>query len=308
MIWESGGSWRRARAVSAGPPLPDGRGSVRLSPWLFCGVFLLLSVTTVLRSESRFSIPFENFRRAHDSKVFGEELAKALGKPSNFEEDISYLISVVSSTDEDQAVQDRALEELFFRAFELANSTTQQIEAFRPAIPLFERHLNEALADTNSKWTLPLLSLTAFAGLQPSPQTIPLFYRVLDAKDDRRKDLGPGDRTTWLAALIAVARLSPRPAEAKKALLARVGKLDSEETMGVFSYALDDPNFLAIFTKYLESTDVEEQRSAMRHLVHAGALAAPALDILRGLQRCRNLDKEVAANITIVIDKIVGEK
>ena len=47
-------------------------------------------------------------------------------------------------------------------------------------------------------------------------------------------------------ALIAIARLHPRPAEAsKKALLARAGKLNSEETIGVFSNALDDPSFLA---------------------------------------------------------------
>ena len=280
---------------------------LKLNRLLWAAV-LLPSVAGVLCAESRFAIPFENLRRNHDSKAFGEEIRKAREHDSTFDEDIAYLISVVSSTDTEQAVQDRALEELFFMAFDRANYTTRQIDAFRPAIPVFERHLNEALADTNSKWTLPLLSLTAFAGLQPSPQTVPLFYRVLDAKDDRRKDLGPADRTTWLAALIAMARLHPRPAEAKKALLARVGKLDSEETMGVFSYALDDPHFLAMFAKYLESTDVEEQRSAMRLLVHAGALAAPALDTLRGLQQRRNLDNEVAANVKAAIDKIEGKR
>jgi hypothetical protein len=92
--------------------------------------------------------------------------------------------------------------QLYLIAFQLANATAQPINAFRPTIPIFESHLDEALADINSKWAMALFTLTGLAGLQPDPQVIPVFYRMSD--DPRLKE----------KALFALARLSPRPPEA----------------------------------------------------------------------------------------------
>ncbi len=254
-------------------------------------------ITADLHAESRFTVPFENFRRTHDSDEFGKQERKALEQPAmDLGEDVAYLAAVCSEGKE-PFLQDQALQALIITAFQTAQLTTKPVDAFRPAAAVFENHLDDALADVNSKWAAALLSLTALAGLQPSPRAIPLFYRIV----------GESTKLTD-EALLALARLSPRPAEAKRILLERSPNLDRDERMEILAFALDDPDFLAIFARSLESEDAYEQRRAIKYLVHVGPLAKPALEILYRLQQRPNLDKEVAANTKTAIVQIEGAK
>jgi hypothetical protein len=188
----------------------------------------------------------------------------------------------------------------------MSQFTTKPIDAFQPAMSVFEAHFDEASADVKSKWNGMLLSLTALAGLQPSPRLIPLFYRVLDDKYTSAMRGKSGDMTEL--ALIALARLNPRPPEAKRILLQRTPKFDRDERIEILAFALDDPDFLAIFAKSLESTEVYEQWRATKYLVHVGASAKPALQILHRLNQRTDLDKEVASNVKTAIDQIEGRK
>ena len=258
-------------------------------------VAMLLSTANIVHAESRYVAPFENLRRTHDLTAFGGDLRKAREEPvADMGQDITYLLDVVSSTDNDPAVQVQALQELYMIAFALANYTTEPIEAFRPAIRLFEAHLDEALADPTSKWAWSIVSLTAFVGLQPRPRTIALFRLLVDSKDERVQEI----------AMVALARLHPRPAEAKQTLISRLDKVHAGVRILVASYALDDPDFLAILTKFLEGTDPDEQRDAIRILAGSGGIAKPALPALRRLQQRKNLDPEVARNVNIAIGNI----
>jgi len=256
-------------------------------------------IAGALQAESRFAVPFENFRRTHDSGALYRTMSSGtvMQAKANLYEDIGYLIPVCADGQE-PILQDQALLQLYLIAFQLANATEQPINALRPAIPIFESHLDEALADINSKWAMALFTLTGLAGLQPDPRVIPVFYRMSEANDPRLRE----------KALFALARLSPRPPEAKRILLQKAATFDSGERIEILSYALDDPDFLGIFAKSLESKDVSEQRRATKLLVHAGVSAKPALEILLRLQQRPDLDTQVSANIQAAINQIQGSK
>lgn len=261
---------------------------------LILAAILVASITADLNAESRFAIPFEALRRAHDLKTFGEEMEKALGQPAtNIAEDIAYLADVCSD-DKDELIQDKALRELGILAFELSQRTSKPVDAFRPVLAVSEKHIDEALANVGSKWAGTFAWLTAFAGLQPSPRAIPVLCRALGDKDNRMTDLF----------LIALARLSPRPAEAKRILLERAPKFDRDERIEILAFALDDPDFLAVFAKSLESEDAYEQKRAIKYLVYVGASAKPALEILYRLQQRPALDRQVAAAVKTAIEQI----
>jgi len=271
---------------------------IRSNGILILTAILVTSIAADLDAESRFATPFENLRRTHDLGTFGEEMQKALDQPTtNGPEDVAYLADVCSD-DKDELLQDKALRELEVLAFEIAQSTAKPLDAFRPVMAVSEKHIDEALAKPSSKWAGTLAWLTAFAGLQPSPRAISLLCRALDDKDNRMTDVF----------LIALARLSPRPAEAKRILLERAPAFDRDERVQILAFALDDPDFLAIFAKSLESTEAWEQRQAIKYLVHIGASAKPALEILYRLQQRPDLDKEVAAKVKTAINQIESSK
>ena len=94
--------------------------------------------------------------------------------------------------------------------------------------------------------------------------------------------------------LIALARLKPIPERAKAMLLSGVEKVDLKSKLEI---AIDNPDVLKVFLKYLDSDDVNEQRLVTQVLSQAGPSARPTLDALRRLQQRPDLDAEVARHI-----------
>ena len=272
----------------------------RIIPRLIWTVAICSTVTEMALAESKYSAVFESFRISHDEKEFSLKMRKALevqgASTASVTEDIRYLISLVEFTDAEPIVQDYALTYLQFIASLYANWMAP-VEAFSPAIPIFERHLNEALSDPTSKWTRPILYMTAFVGLQPSTQTIPLFYSLLNRKGILAD-----------IAVVALARLHPRPPEAKKIIMAYAEKdLQKDDSLSVLLYALDDADLLAIFARSLESENIAEQRRAVELLDRPGNFAAPTLNILRRIETSV-LDEETTQHIKNTIERIEGKR
>jgi hypothetical protein len=210
----------------------------------------------------------------------------------DFREEIPFLIGVISS-DNDFAILELARSRLLGFAYDrILQNNPLFSDLFRPAQPVFERHLEEAETDENSVWGAAIISLTTFVGLQPSSQRVlALIYRMVDDKDERRQG----------AALIALARLKPLPSEAKRVLISRTakteGKTSGPEVLEILGFAIADLDLLRILLKSAAGNDVLGQRAAVRALSRADPMPKEVLDLFRRLLQRKDLDENVAPTV-----------
>jgi hypothetical protein len=247
--------------------------------------------------QSKYAGPFENYRRNRDPAAFGKEMQKAEELGIDLRDEVPFLLGVIASSG-DKLIREEARLSLFTLAWgQVLNDHPSVKEVFRPAVAVFEAHLDEALIDESFGWGSSIASLTAFIGLQPDERSLALFYRMLDYKDKRAHGI----------ALTALARLKPLPSAAKRLLLSRTGNYPLRERLEVLAFAIEDSDVLQTYARYLESNDIEEGRLATRMLSRIGPQAKPALELLQRLQQRSDLDEEVAANVKAAIDHIQKE-
>jgi hypothetical protein len=262
--------------------------------------YLVLALSSVIWAESKYAGPFENYKRTRDKTVFDQEIAEIRESGGiDFRQDIPFLIDLVASSG-DLLVENQARDVLFglayYGLFLSPGLDPSFSELFRPAVAIFESHLDEALKEPEDThgWSHPIASLTAFVGLQPSPRTLTLFYRMAKSKSPGDSGLG----------LIALARLKPLPLEAKNIILSRTKSTGLQSNAEILSFAIDDPDVMKRFLKSLESDNVDEQRAATKRLSWMGAYPAPIRDALRRLQQRKDLDEDVFTNVKAAIERI----
>jgi hypothetical protein len=260
--------------------------AMRRATWIG---FSLLAASAVTLAQSKYEAPFETYRRTLDVQALDEGVSEAHRKTTHFEEDIRYLVSVLEPDGFDETAQEAARQELDAIAYSvIAYSGSASIQDyFRPAMEALQEHMPEASADTDSKWALSLVSLTAVVGLQPAPSTVELIYRMLDGKNTHFRNI----------ALLALARIKPLPPDANKILLSRGVALDPKGRLEMWSLALDDAEVREAFLKYLDSEHVEDQRLATLVLSQINVSPQPILDQLLRLKGLKDLDPQVAANL-----------
>jgi hypothetical protein len=259
------------------------------------GLLLALASAAAL-AQSKYEAPFENYRRTLDVQAFGEAIRSAGGQTTHFDEDVKYLASVLAPGSFDATAQEIARQQLDVLAFGvMAYSGSASIQNyFRPAIEALQAHIPGASADTESKWAGSLVSLTAFVGIQPTPPTVGLIYRMIDSKNQRLGNI----------ALLALARIKPLPPGASKILLSRSAALDEKGRLEMWACALDELDMREAFLKYLDSEDVEDQRLATLVLSQFNGSTQPILDQLALLRGRKDLDAQVAANL----DRVFARK
>lgn len=263
------------------------------------------SLSVIVSAQSKFAGPFENYKRTGDKTAFDNAMAemRESGQAIDFRKEVPVLTDLVAAGS-DLMTQNLARDMLLSLAYQLGiglwiSSSVfdpKSSELFRPAMAIFESHLKEALLEPEDThgWSHPIASLTALLGLQPSPPTLVVLYRM--AKSKHLGDHGLG--------LLALARLKPLPPEAKRIILSRTESLGVRSTLDALGFALDDPDVLNIFLKSILSDDVGVQRDATKRLSWTGTYPEPIRDVLRRLQQRKDLDEYVAEHVKAALDRI----
>jgi hypothetical protein len=246
----------------------------------------------------RYAPVFENYRLSHDRGAFMRQMEAAEKDGIDIRVEVQFLVNSLSSGT-DPLIQERAESCLFILLNRELNNLDPAVgEVFRAAIPVFESHLNEAELDRNSRWATSLVSLTAFAGLQPSSRALRLMYRMVDDKDERTQGL----------ALLGLARLKPLPSEAKQILISRLvkapDKMSGPDVLGILTYALDDPDVQTILLESASSDDPKAQWAVVNMLYTLGPPPPRALDILRRFEERQDLGKDLAETVKAAIARL----
>jgi len=253
----------------------------------------VIGCSGVAWSQSKFAAAFDKFRRTGDRAVLYKELNGANHLGLDLRIEIPALLDVVSYSNDPVAL-DIARGEVCSLAFE----HPLEVDVFRPALLVFERHLQEAESDERSVWGSSIVGLHAIFGFQPSSRVLALMFRMVDYKD------------TWSqsAALKALARVQPLPKEVKELFRSRItkqqGKISGPELLPTLVYALPDPDALEILTTSAESDDPKTQRIATQVLSRMSPIPQPAAEVFRRLQSRKDLDEDVKANVKAAIDRI----
>ncbi|MEO8368839.1 MAG: hypothetical protein ABI806_06545 [Candidatus Solibacter sp.] len=251
------------------------------------------SLSSVGLAQSRYAAPFENYRRSHDSEKLGNELRDVSG--IKFSEDIPYLIGVISNDNEETLVRWARLKLLTITSGLVGVDIAAIQDRFLPAIPVFENHLASASTDDEKfQWAMSIASLTAFVGLQPTPDGLSLFYRMVESGHEGNRRI----------ALLALARVKPLPAKAKGLILHHYPGEFPSARLGRFAFALEDADIQKEFVSFLDSDEVQDQQLAAKTLADVGPRARPALAALIRLQNRPGLDETVARNVKKAIDAI----
>ena len=250
--------------------------------------------------QSRYAAIFEKFARTGDRSTFLHEMSDANQGPTDIRVEVPVLVEVIASSNNSPIAQEEARGRLCMLAFSrpLAYDNPIEREIFRPLVSVFEWHLNEAEKDSESKWGVSIVALTAHLGFPPSPQALTLIYRMLNYRDQRAQ----------ATALLALSRLRPLPEEAKRVLFSRLeklgGKASGPETLSILAYAIQDSDVLQTFVKFAESADVNEQEIATETLSRLTPIPESAVEVFRRLRKRDDLDSRVEANVKAAIRRI----
>lgn len=175
------------------------------------------------------------------------------------------------------------------------NDSIDTKQLFEPALDLVSKHVDEAIANPRSSWRGDIVLLAAFTGIMPTPPMITLFNQMLDSENSLERN----------RAFLALTRVRPLPSGVKEILLSRVENLgELRGRLDTMIFALDDSDVLAAYLKYLESSNVEEQRTTSNVLRLSGSKAKPLHNALLHLQKKEGLDQDVKGNVGRTIEQL----
>src|SRR5712664_1987413 len=104
---------------------------------------LILSLSGLLPGQSKYAGAFENFKRTRDPEAFAREIDEAESRGIDLRVEVPFLVDILSSSS-DQAIQEKARFKLFGLAYGWRTNLHPLVaEVFRPAVAIFERHLDE---------------------------------------------------------------------------------------------------------------------------------------------------------------------
>jgi hypothetical protein len=265
---------------------------MRLNGFAALPALIFIGASSLVWAQGGYALPFENYRRSHDGAKLTEELRDLGG--INFSEDIPYLIGLISNDPDDDLVGEARVR-LFTISSGLIGTNYAKIrEAFTGASAAFERRLAVAPVASAPNWEFSIASLSAYVGLQPTPQARALLLRMLTSKNEGAAKL----------AMLGLARTRPLAPEAKAMLIEDAGWEKRAWRLVACAFNLDDADVLKAFLTYLENDDVQEQQQASKILADSGPMARPALDSLLRLQKRPGLDPNVSRNIEKAIEAI----
>jgi hypothetical protein len=253
-------------------------------------LFLGLYADSVF-GQSKMAGVFENFRRTGDKAALLKELSEAEDSGIDLRVEIPVLLNIISYGD-GMIEQTAASSEVCALAYMHAG----EVDEFRPAIQIFERHLSDKKGDV--PWGLELVMLHAILGLQPDAQTLALIYEMTGDISIRAQGL----------ALAALGRVKPLPKKAKDLFRSRIpkqeGKVSGAPILESMEYALPDPDVIKMIATSAEGNDFDEQRAATRILARMNQMPLQVVEVFRRLQGRGELDQIVAASVRAAVDRI----
>lgn len=262
------------------------------------GIALATLLPIYARAESKYTAPFEKYAATKDIQGLRDDLRAIAQKPINYGEDVDELVKVLTSPTLDSNGFDVATTELLMIAAGALSFPDDTVtDVFQHALDAFKQHLREALSDQTSKWAFTLVAVTAFPGVQPDEDTAELLYRFAESK-------APEPQRS--VALLGLARIRPLPIRARDTILSDTRTLTPDARLGIWGYALADPEIHAQFVKSLSGDNVAEQRVATRVLARTADCHAALAD-LRALKSQAALDQTVATNVQRGLDRC-GDK
>jgi hypothetical protein len=245
---------------------------------------------------NRLSAAFQEYERTGNRDALSSELIQADEQGTDLRSSVAVLLEVISST-RDERERDYAVWAFFWlaRHHPFASSTPDEIEIFRPALSVFERHLNET-SDEESLWAPLIAGLTWTMGFQPSVPALSLIYRRTNYRNPVRQAL----------AFNALARVKPFPSQAIQLFRSRLDNPDNglPTPMIVYSLqlALPDPNALKIALEAAESPDIKQQKAAIYILSVMDPMPPSAITLFRRLQRAGDLEAGLAEYLQRALD------